>query len=582
MNIKIIRDLVNTCKGKNEADVIIENGKILNVFTDEIIEDSIIAIKSGFIFYVGPMDKTFYGTKTEVINADGSTLVPGFIDAHTHLDSIISFDKFTIASLKGGTTAIVTECAMIANACGFRGVLSFLKSIKGYLVKAYFLAPPLTPPLPEFETSEGLNYEEFEELLKMPNCVGIGEAYWTEAVLDKGGYFKKAQLAINTFKKLEGHAAGAKGRKFLSYLNCGITSCHESITFEEAKLKLNNGIYVMVREGFIRKELEQLWLLKDFKGDKKRLILVSDVFDPLMLSEGYMNLVVKKAIHLGFDAVDAIKMATINPSDYFGLRFHGAIAPFRYADILFVDSLKSLNIKMVMSSGKIVVKNDECKIKISVPNVPKKFKNSLKVRHLTSENFKILTKRKSQKVRVLHISSPTIIREDFAILSSKNGYLLPHMDEDIIYAYVVNRKFERNELGKGFIKGTGIKEGAVATSLTWDTGNIIVLASNIEDAELSVKEVVKDGGGFVVVRNNKVIFRLPLPYYGFISSMSIKDWKKALNDFEEALKNIGSKIERPFLTLQTIPFTGLPFLRITDKGLVDIVKMKKVSLFVKD
>jgi len=562
-------------KGNDFADIIIRNGKIINVFTNEIEEGKIVAIKGRMIFYVGRDLPEIVGENTNVIDAKGDYVAPGFIDTHTHLDSMIPFNEFVPYAMQGGVTTVVTECAMVANACGIKGVLSFVNSTKGYPLKTFFLAPPLVPPIKRFETAHPFSFEEFKKLLNRHDFVGIGEAYWNEAIRNEGGYFRKVVLAKMAKKSVEGHAAGAKAKNLTAYLNCGITSCHESITVEEALEKLRQGVYVMIREGFIRRELDELYKLKDCGIDMRRLILVSDVFSAPMLLEGYMNLVVKRAVSFGFNIVDAVKMVTINPADYFGFSDRGAVAIGRIADINIFDD--SLNIKTVIADGKLVVKNGRYLLPIKKLDAGS-VKNSLTLKKVQKEE--LFVKADADKnVIVMEIFSPTIMKQGIGYLKAENGKLLPNLEEDIIPVFLLDRRSGTKSMGTGFIKGTGINNGSIATSLVWDTSNILALGSDEGDIAMAVNRLIDIGGGMVVVKSNKLIFEFPMPIYGLIPLLNMKEIAKKETELEKALSLIGCKMQRPFLNLQTIAFTGLPFLRLTNKGVVDIKRMKKVSLF---
>jgi adenine deaminase len=562
-------------KGNDFADIIIRNGKIINVFTNEIEEGKIVAIKGRMIFYVGRDLPEIVGENTSVIDAKGGYVAPGFIDTHTHLDSMIPFNEFVPYAMQGGVTTVVTECAMVANACGIKGVLSFVNSTKGYPLKTFFLAPPLVPPIKRFETAHPFSFEEFKKLLNRHDFVGIGEAYWNEAIRNEGGYFRKVVLAKMAKKSVEGHAAGAKAKNLTAYLNCGITSCHESITVEEALEKLRQGVYVMIREGFIRRELDELYKLKDCGIDMRRLILVSDVFSAPMLLEGYMNLVVKRAVSFGFNIVDAVKMVKINPADYFGFSDRGAVAIGRIADINIFDD--SLNIKTVIADGKLVVKNGRYLLPIKKLDAGS-VKNSLTLKKVQKEE--LFVKADADKnVIVMEIFSPTIMKQGIGYLKAENGKLLPNLEEDIIPVFLLDRRRGTKSMGTGFIKGTGIKNGSIATSLVWDTSNILALGSDEGDIAMAVNRLIDIGGGMVVVKSNKLIFEFPMPIYGLIPLLNMKEIAKKETELEKALSFIGCKMQRPFLNLQTIAFTGLPFLRLTNKGVVDIKRMKKVSLF---
>jgi adenine deaminase len=572
--------LLAVAKGKRAPDVVIINSKIINVFTNEIEEDMSVGIKNGRIVTVhnGPYQNR-YPSETEIIDAGGRYLCPGFIDAHTHLDGIYPFHELVPYAIRGGTTTIVTECAMAANACGIRGVQSLIESTKGYPLRAYFLAPPLTPPFPDMEESLGVTYREFARLLKQPDFLGIGEGYWTRVAEGDRRVLRQAALALSLRKTIEGHSAGARKDKLVQYLLTGITSCHESITVDEAMEKLRHGLYVMIREGFVRRELKELSKLKNKDIDRRRLMLVSDVFDAVMLcDEGYLDTIVKKAIECGFSPMEAIKMVTINPADYFGLRFLGAIAPLRYADILFLKSPEDILIDKVMVNGEIVFSEGMFQKGIRPHAYPEEMKHTLSVGKVGEDTFRIEAKGPFDSVRVIELTNETITKETTFTPSVREGFLEKDVRSDILPVAVINRR--KNQVGKGFVKGTGITGGAVATTFIWDTCNILVIGSDEHDMKDAVNRLIDIQGGIVVARGGRIIYEFPMPVYGLIPTDSMQAIRDKTLALDEAMKAIGTRMSKPFLTIQTIAFTGLPFLRITDKGLVDIRSKKPVSLFI--
>jgi adenine deaminase len=355
MDKKTIKTLLGVVKGTIPPDTIIINGKIINVFTNSIDEGQVIIIKDGFIASVEEKALASSYKPASTIDAGGLYLCPGFIDAHTHIDGTYSFSQFVPYSIRGGTTTIVTETSATACAAGMRGIRALMDGMKGYPVRSFFLAPPLTPPFPKMESSLGLSLKEFSAMLKRENVVGIGEAYWTRIVDGERQILDQVSAALALNKRLDGHAAGARGKKLIEYVLTGITSCHESTTVDEVMEKLRHGLYIMIREGSIRQELPELAKLKNLNIDTRRIILVSDFFDAVMLHEnGYLDFIGRKAIKYGFTPIETIKMMTINPADYYGLRYLGAIAPLRHADMLFLNNLENISIEKVMANGKIV------------------------------------------------------------------------------------------------------------------------------------------------------------------------------------------------------------------------------------
>ncbi len=578
MDKTTLKNLLLCAKGEIPADKVIRNGKVVNVFTNSVDEGAVVSIKDGFIVGVGEEIRT--GASTEIIDAGGRYLCPGFIDAHTHLDNMYTFGELVPFALKGGTTCCVSESGMVGTSSGMEALESFYASTKGHPLRCYFLAPPLTPPFPEMETAVGLSPEEFEKVLRRDDVLGIGEAYWTRIVEGDDRVLEQASLALSMGKTLEGHGAGAKGPKLVQYIVTGITSDHESITADEAAERLKHGIYVMIREGFVRKELPALSALKDMKVDTRRLILVSDTFDATMLAgQGYMDVVVRTAVKYGFNPIDAIKMATINPADYYRLRHLGAIAPMRKADILFLDGLAEVSVRHVMCNGEMTVIDRDFKGRAPVYSYPEAMKHTVKTDKVVSDDFRIPAEPGAKRVRVIHLVNATITRETEAVLQSDGGFLQKDLAKDIVPAAVISRGSGKR-MGKGFITGTGVRSGAFATTFVWDTCNILAVGSDEADMANAVNRLIDLQGGIVVSKEGRIVYELAMPVYSLLSEAPMEEIARRTMELDGAMAAIGVTMEKPFLALQTIPFTGLPFLRITDKGLADIKNKRLVPLML--
>jgi adenine deaminase len=580
MNKTILRRLLAAAKGEEPFDTIVMNGRIVNVFTNSIEEGLAVAIRDGYIVNIDAPANLGRFEKSEIIDAGGRYLCPGFIDAHTHVDTMYPFHEVVSYTLAGGTTALVSEAGTVATACGIEGLEAFYESTKGHPLRSYFVVPPLTPPFPHMEGAIGLSLTDFEKVLRRDDVLGIGEAYWTRAVEGDGRVLDQASLALSLRKTLEGHAAGARGSKLVQYLMTGITSCHESTTIEEAVEKLRFGVYVMIREGFVRRELPELSGLKDLDVDMRRIILVSDGLDAVnYCEEGCLNAIVRRAIEYGFKPVDAIKMTTINVADYYGLRHLGAIAPLRFADILFLDDLEKISVSRVMVDGKTVVLDGKFLGLIQPYCYPEPMKHTVRAQKVSENDFRIPAAPGQARVRVIKVVDATITREAEATLAIKDGYLEKDLSRDILPVAVINRN-DRRQMGRGFITGTGVRKGAFATTVTWDTGNILVVGSSEAEMATAVNRLIELQGGYVICSGSETIFEFPMPIFGYIPECSMEEIRRKTKELEVRIAEIGSIIPRPFLTLQTIPFTGLPFLRITDKGLADIKNKKLVPLYL--
>jgi adenine deaminase len=572
---------METALGRRSADVVFTDGQIVNVFSGEVLPDLWLACKGRRIAYVGAPLDGLIGETTQVVPVPEQFIVPGFVDGHTHLDSIFKASAYATYALPFGNTTAVSEVAMIANAMGAKGVTFFLEDVKNLPMKVFILAPPLVPPSPDLETSRVFPGVFFEDLLDMDRCLGMGETYWNR-LLD----FEKR--ALNQYaktekkgKRMEGHAAGAKGEKLAAYVAAGTTSCHEAITADEALERLRAGMAVMIREGFVRRELGAVSGIAGADVALSNVMIVTDMADPEeLVTAGGMNLLLKKAVASGFDPVTAVQMITINAARYFGLDDVGGLAPGRAADLVVLDDLVDFNCKQVWVDGKLAAVNGRLAADMPSYAYPPEARRSITIPPVHAEDFKIPFSGDRAKIRAVEPVNETITRETACDMIPKQGQLVSDPGEDLLKAAVFCKDRAGSSPGLGFAKGIGLRSGAVATSLIWDTNNILVIGADDEEMEAAVNRLIDLGGGFVVVNGKKVMAELPFPLCGIISEEPLPDVVKGLNGVEEACRRLGSRLSRPFLTFQTFCFTGLPFLRLTDKGLADIRSGKAVSLFL--
>lgn len=573
-----IQSLVEVALGKGEADIAILDGTLINVYSGEEQKDMSIGIKGRRIAYVGKKTERLIGANTEVIDAKGKFILPGLVEGHTHLDNLLRIGEFVRYALPRGTTTVITEVSGMANALGVEGIKHFLKELKGQPMRFFFLVPPTVPPFPKFETSRGLDLEAFKLLLQEEMAIGVGESYWS-ALLDGGErIFEQCSQAVNLEKTLEGHSAGAKDQKLIAYCTAGISSCHESITPEEALERLRLGLAVMIREGYIRKELETLSSLKEIVGDPRRLILVTDTASPkFLIEEGYMEALVKKAIRIGFSPVQAIQMASLNVCEHFGLKQLGGIAPSKLADVIIVENLKEFVPEIVLSNGEVVARDGTLTVSPYTHAYPDFFYRSLDIDFVKKEGFIVRSDVKKVRIRAVEVINEMITGEKIIDLETKDGNISPKPKENVLKMAIIARGHALNPSGIGFLFGFGLGSGAAASTLLWDTTNLLVVGTSEEEMAFAANHLIKLGGGLVVTQGETVLAELPLPIAGIVSEMTCVEVARRIDQINEACLALGSTVSKPFLVLQTLAFTGLPFLRPTDKGLLDIRKGAQVD-----
>ena len=350
--------LMKVALGEAEADLAIVNGSVVNVYTGEVLEGLSVLIKGDKIAYVGKDVGKSIGSLTRVIDAAGKTLIPGLIDGHTHLDSMYSISELSRCAVAGGTTTIITEASNIASVLAYEGTTAFVRSGKNQPIKIFVTVPPMVTLSPVTE-EHAITANELRRLLRRKEVIGLGEPYWGGG---GGGNQRILDLIAETIRagrKIDGHTAGASSNKLQAYISSGVSSCHEPITAEEVMERLRLGLFIFIREGEIRRDLDAIARIKDENIDFTQLALSTDGIGPWQLiDDGYMDFVVQKAINLGFNPVLAVQMASIHPARYFGLdHIIGGIAPGKYADIVIVPDLRTIRVECVISNGQVVFQN---------------------------------------------------------------------------------------------------------------------------------------------------------------------------------------------------------------------------------
>ena len=571
-----MKKLMKVSLGEDTADLVITGGDLVNVYSGEVLQGSSIAIKDQWIAYVGPDAAHTVGQETEVIDASGKVLVPGFVDGHTHMIYYAPPHEFLRYAMKGGTTAFVTEIMELVFMLGYSGLTQWLDNLQDQPVKVFTTIPP-SITFSRDAQKRAPSAEELMDLLRRDDVAGVGEGFWQE-VLRGGTRYPTLSAESSRIKKTaEGHAAGCRGEKLAAYAAFGVSSCHESISAEEVLEKLRLGMHVMIREGSIRKELEAVAKIKDMPLDLRRLTLVSDGGDPRDLTKkGYMESVVQRAIDVGFDPLVSIQMATLNPAEHFGLdHILGGIAPGKCADILIIPDLRTIRAEYVISDGRVIARDGELKLQPRQISFPSRALEGIRV---SASDFTIKAGGKNPlKVRVIDQVADLVTREAILELVPQNGELKAEPEKDLLkFAYIScdGRMFT------GFIKGHGFAAGAMATSAAWDTFGVTVVGASEGDMAFAVNRVSESGGGIVLYVNGKMEAELPLPMGGLMSHLSMEETARRLEHIQKQAEALGFRFSDVSLTLSTLTTPAIPFLRVSEDGLVDVRSGQVVGLIV--
>ncbi len=566
------KQLMRVALGQEPADLVITNARLLNVYTGELQDHQSVAVKGRRIAYLGDHASHTLGNQTRIIDLKRHILIPGLIDGHTHLGWLIQAPKITPYALRHATTSMITETMEPYPIMGLRGVRVLLESFEDQPVNIYVTSPCMVSLC---DALKGIPEDDLKQLLERNEILGLGESYWQGVVQEPDRYLPLFSQARQYGKTLEGHSAGASNQKLCAYIACGISSCHEPINATEALSRLRLGLRVMLREGSIRSDLEAISELKNSGISTRRLMLVTDGLEPLdLLERGYMDYLVQRAIECGFDPVEAIQMATLNPAEHFRLDHDiGAIAPGRLADMVVIAELEKIHPLMVFSRGRLVVENDQvltiekqftyppdCMQTISLPKT------------YAADHFSIQTPTFCREVRVniIHQITGLVTQEISKIVPVEHGEIKSMPERDLIKVAAIDRAHNPGNMFVGLLHGWGLREGAMACSTAWDTSDIVVVGASDSDMAHAVNRIHEIQGGMVICRHHQIIAELPLPVFGLISDLPIPEFAEKTKQLRKAAADLGFVYPNPLLTLSTLTGAAIPFVRICNHGLIHI------------
>lgn len=587
MERRLFWDLIDVALGRVKADLVIRGASLVNVYTEEIQEGVDIAIKGSRIALVGDARHTI-GPETAVVDARGLYACPGFMDAHVHVESsMVTFTEFAKAVLPHGTTCIFADPHEIANVLGLDGLKMVRREIQVLPLKVYICVPSCVPASsPRFETSGArLGLREIKEALSWPETIALGEMMNYPGVLAKDKtVLMKIDAALVAGKVVEGHSDGLLGAELNAYAAAGISSCHESTRPEEVAERLRVGMYAMIREGSAWRDLKNcIKALTELGVSPRRAILVSDdrhLND--LLNEGHMDYIARRAIEEGVDPVKAIQMITLNPAEHYGLSdVLGGIAPGKIADIVLVSNLERVEVREVYLDGALAARDHKLIIEMRSRTYPMRAKRTVRLpRALKPEDFTIKLNKcgkvMAHIIQVFELS--TLTKHLIGEVESVNGEIRADPARDIALAAVIERHKKSGRIGKGLVKGFGLKAGAIASTIAHDSHNLMVIGMNPRDMALAANEVVRAGGGIAAALSGRIIAKLELPIAGLITDEPVERVSEKIKRVEDAWRQLGCEMKSPFMTMSLISLPVLPELRLTDKGLIDTLEFKKINL----
>jgi len=552
-------------RGDERADLVVRGGKVLSVFTREWL-DADVAIADGVIAGVGSYD----GEAS--LDASGSYVVPGFIDAHLHLETPkLMVDEFARLVLPMGTTTVVADPHEIANVLGVDGVHWLLDATSGLQLDVYFMASSCVPASPFESPRRPLGPGDLESLMRRRRVLGLAEMMNFPGVIS-GAASEIEKLGLEGAAHVDGHAPGVLGADLQAYVAAGIRSDHEALTVEEGRERLRAGMWLLIREASMARNLLALLPLVEEYGPW-HIAFCTDDRDPDDIADsGHINGMVREAVAAGIAPEDAVLMASYHPAVWHGLSRHGAIAPGYVADILVLTDLVSFQPTTVLKRGRPI--EDTPRVEI-----PEWVRQSVRVAPISPTEFAIPWS--GGTARAIGLIEDQVVTESLEREPAvEGGHAVASAERDLAKIAVVERHLATGRVGLGFVSGSGLQRGALASTVAHDAHNIVVVGMTDRDMAFAVERLVEMGGGIVAVDGLRVLAECPLPIAGLLADASLAEvvaWSRACN---EAAHGLGWTGATPFLTLSFLGLSVIPHLKITDRGLVDVDRFEIVPLQV--
>jgi adenine deaminase len=572
-----LAERIGVASGRGQADLLIRNGRVVDVFSGQI-EKKDVAVYDGTIVGFGD----YRARKT--LDLKGQFLCPGLIDGHVHVESsMVTLPEFARAILPHGTTSVVIDPHEIANVLGSRGVRFMAESARHSHLNVFIMVPSCVPATHLETSGAALEARDIQALLKEPWAIGLAEMMNFPGVIHGDpGVIRKIEIARG--KRVDGHAPFLSGKDLHAYSVAGIRSDHECTTSAEAKEKLKNGLWIMVREGTAARNLEDLLPLVTHANSRRFFFVTDDRHPRELLYEGHIDSMVRKAIRLGLDPLLAIQMATLNAADYFRLDDLGAIAPGFRADFVVFDNLSRFQIRKVFKDGVLVAEDGRMVIPSRPLPISRKSLGTLKsvrLKALKKEDLSLRAAHPLAKVIQL-VPNQILTRKVMRRVLVKDGVAHPNPTEDVLKAVVVERHHATGNVGIGWVQGFGLKRGAIGSSVAHDSHNIVVVGTNDPDILKSVQAIQAMGGGLVTVADEGILASVPLPVAGLMSERPVSKVQEQMETLEQATQSLGCKLPDPFMALSFLSLPVIPELKLTDRGLVDVTRFKIVSVFGND
>lgn len=572
----VISDINAVAMGDAKAELLLKNCSLVNVYTREILPSTDIAISKQRIAYVGNDASHTVGEKTTVIDLEGKYVTPGFADPHVHIDHFVLPSEFAKKALVCGVTSLFSDPIDIVSVCGYRGFREFLNLCSNLPIRIFNVVPGGLPVDRKFSHSRTLDAAQTNAAIKLSSVLGLGEVFsWTKVTNRDSKTMKTISTMLDNDCIINGHTAGASGKKLNAYVSSGILSCHEPINYDQVIERLRLGMWIMVREGSIRRDIKEIIpsvLSSHVFTD--RLMFCSDGLDPADIDKyGHINYCVSEAIKLGVEPIEAIAMASKNCFDYYNMgRDLGGIAPGKLADILVFDSLDELKPHKVFVGGKLVVSNGSIVTQIKKHTIPKWIKKTVKLKKFSENDFVVKCKTATANVNTINLKTEIVTEKGTAELSTKDGSILASPDKDVWKVAAFDRTYGSKKQTVGFLTNFGAQIGAFASTWTFHENDLIVIGSNEQDMAVAANNLIKTQGGMTVVNNGNALASMPMQLGGIISTDPFEKVSSNFVNLNSTIVDSGCRFSKPHLIPLFLSFLALPDIRILYSGLVDVKK----------
>ena len=557
------RRIINAAAGREPADLVLKNATYVNVFSNELCTAD-IAVAEGLIVGMGQY------SGTQEVDMTGKIVLPGFLDAHIHLESsLVTPKEFVRAVLPHGTTTVVTDPHEIANVMGTDGI-EYIQATEGLPVDVRFMLPSCVPATPLDESGAVLDYRAIDSFYDHPRVQGLAEMMnFVGTIAGDEQCVEKIVAAQAHHKKIDGHAPDLVGNDLNAYIAAGVYSDHECHDLNDAIAKLERGQFIMIREGTAARNLDALFPLLCDKYAERCMFCTDDKHPSDLLEKGHIDYIVKRAIALGADPITAVKVACHNAARYFLLNNRGAIAPGYLGDFVIIDNFQSFEIQQVYKRGELMVDHGQVRdfpVPAIEPYLTERAHSTFHVDRLTAEDFT-----ETRPRGIIGMVNGEITTVDAGYSDRID------VEYDVLKIAVVERHKSTHHIGIGFLQGYGLKSGAVATSISHDSHNIIVVGTSEADMAAAANRVVELGGGIVVWDGGAVQAEVPLPIAGIMSEeplVTVNEKLEAAKEKAFAL-GVGRGID-PFMALSFMALPVIPSLRITTRGVFDVTTQSYV------